>query len=269
MRKLAIQNPKNSHAKQMGRGLVGFIFFIGILAILFQCAPSSKTDSPASNEQIKQKPKPKLDYSQPAFTENYALVCHQSLLLAAAYSRKAGGGLNEIYEAFTAVWNRSEKIKKIGCEEWREGIPVYFVHRMEPPFDEFVSFSTSQSGMSEYFTMEPYLKNKPLPLVVGQLATSSSSLPESAASLQKENELQRKEDSGDVMNLSEEEFTKLFRCPETYTTLQQSKQGFAESLDWYAAHNSKVNADEFQSFRRKLLTAKHCEVTLRNLQNEN
>jgi len=266
MRNLLSMKPKNSHSQQIGRGFLGFLIFLGVLTALFQCTPSSKTASSTSSEPSKPKLEPKLDYSQPVFTGKYALVCNQSLLIAAAYSRKVEGGLNDIYEAFTAIWNRSEKIKKIGCEEWREGIPVYFVKRMQFPFDEFVSFSTNQSGMSEYFTMEPHLKNKPLPLVSGQTEPLASSPPE--LDTQKENQLGRREQSGDVVNLSEAEFTKQFRCPETYTTPEESKQGLADSLDWYAAHHQTVSPDAFLSFRKKLLVAKQCEVTLRNLEND-
>lgn len=262
MRKLAIQNPKNSHAQQTGRGLVGFILFIGILAILFQCAPSNKTGSSASNETAK--PKPKLDYSEPVITDSYALVCNQSLLISAAYSRKAGGGLHEIYDAFTAIWNRSEKIKNIGCEEWREGIPVYFVHRMDPPFDEFVSFSTSQSGMSEYFTMESHLKNKQLPLKDSQLATFPSS---SASTSGEESNVSDQviSNASGIASLTEADYIKQFRCPETYGDTEKSKQALAGDLEWFFAHHSNTTVESFLTYRKKLLVQHQCERTLKNL----
>ena len=100
----------------------------------------------------------KLDYSKPTFTTDYAIVCPQGVLLGAYLDRRAGHGPEEIYSAFTSIWNRSKKVEKLGCEEWRAGIRV-FAHPMDPPFQDFVGFSLAQGAMADFFTMEPHLTN--------------------------------------------------------------------------------------------------------------
>lgn len=98
------------------------------------------------------------DYSKPVFTQNYAIVCDQGILLAAAIDKRVDHGIHQVYEAFTSIWNRSTKVKELGCEQWRGGIRV-FAHRMHSPFNDFVGISLTANDGATLFTMEPHLTN--------------------------------------------------------------------------------------------------------------
>ena len=70
-----------------------------------------------------------------------------------------------------------------------------------------------------------------------------------------------------VEHLSEAQFDRQFRCPESYSSESESKQALANMLKWYAARNPKVTVDEVISFRMKLLEKHGCRETLRNIEN--
>jgi hypothetical protein len=55
------------------------------------------------------------------------------------------------------IWNRSAKVKELGCEEWKGGIRVY-AKPMES-FGDFVGFGRSSDGIHEFFTVESDLTN--------------------------------------------------------------------------------------------------------------
>ena len=55
-----------------------------------------------------------LDSSRGVQTTRYAIVCSQGILLSAMVSRSARNPLGSVYDAFTAIWNRSEKVKEAG-----------------------------------------------------------------------------------------------------------------------------------------------------------
>lgn len=71
----------------------------------------------------------------------------------------------------------------------------------------------------------------------------------------------------DISELSEDEFNRQFKCPETFIDDDQSKTALADMLKWYAAHNSTVTAEGFVKYRIKTLEKHRCEVTLRNIRN--
>lgn len=71
----------------------------------------------------------------------------------------------------------------------------------------------------------------------------------------------------DISELSEDEFNRQFKCPETFIDDDQSKTALADMLKWYAAHNSTVTAEDFVKYRMKILEKHRCEVTLRNIRN--
>jgi hypothetical protein len=96
----------------------------------------------------------KLDYSRQIYTVQGAIVCPQSLLL----DPRADHDANAIFEVFTALSDRDEKARNLGCEVLREGIPVY-AHRMSEPFDTYISISMSSDRQDGLFTMEADLEN--------------------------------------------------------------------------------------------------------------
>jgi hypothetical protein len=118
-------------------------------------AISQKLDPRAESKAVPQK----LDYSKPVYTVDYAVVCRDSVILAAAFDNRADKGLDAINDAFTALWNKSDKVKAVGCEEWRGGIRVY-ARRMEAPFDQYIGFGFSPDADRQYVTLEPYLTNQ-------------------------------------------------------------------------------------------------------------
>lgn len=74
-------------------------------------------------------------------------------------------------------------------------------------------------------------------------------------------------DSGhrDVAELSEGQFNQAFRCPEDLPSEPEQKQAIADTLRWFGAHNKNLTVADFVRFRVALLTAHHCDETLRNM----
>src|SRR5450830_261450 len=70
--------------------------------------------------------------------------------------------------------------------------------------------------------------------------------------------------------VTEAEFNRDFRCPESFNDEAQRKQGLIDMVNWNYAHtkivnDAKVNAANFLSFRMKVLESHHCNVTLENI----
>jgi hypothetical protein len=103
----------------------------------------------------------KLDYSKPVFTAGSSVVCPDSLLI----DSREDHDVNAVFDVFMAFFHRAEKAKALGCEELREGIPVYAAHRMAAPFNDFVAISWSTGAISNSFTMEGNLKNEEVPSI--------------------------------------------------------------------------------------------------------
>lgn len=68
-----------------------------------------------------------------------------------------------------------------------------------------------------------------------------------------------------VTNLSEDEFNKQFRCPESYSDDTQRMQATDNMLKWYGAHYKNTTLASVISFRVKLLEGHNCVVTLQNI----
>lgn len=99
-------------------------------------------------------PRPKLDVTRPMFTEANAAVCPISILM----SRSAKHSADNIVSALNSFWNRSQKIADLGCEEVREGIPVYGGW-MENTNENTVTIAFSREGPRVYFAMSRDIRN--------------------------------------------------------------------------------------------------------------
>jgi hypothetical protein len=99
-----------------------------------------------------------VDFTAPTFTRAAAVICRVDSLLKAAASRLAEDQFRLILDAFYSGWGRSDKVRKAGCEEWRDGIRVYGAGPMALS-PGFTSFATTPDGPSEYFTIERQLRN--------------------------------------------------------------------------------------------------------------
>jgi hypothetical protein len=72
-----------------------------------------------------------------------------------------------------------------------------------------------------------------------------------------------------ITQLTEDEFNKQFRCPESFDNDPQRKQAVDETLKWYGTHNKNATLSSIVSFRMKLLEDHHCNVTLQNIRINN
>jgi len=61
-----------------------------------------------------------VDFMLPLYTKSAALVCP----LAVAFDRRDGYGLKGAMDAHLSIFGHEEGIEKLGCQEWREGLPV-------------------------------------------------------------------------------------------------------------------------------------------------
>lgn len=109
-----------------------------------------------------QPPAERLDLSRPVQTTRGALVCPQEVLWRAVSSPRAADSMEAVYDAFGSSFNRIEKARALGCDEWRPGIQAVNAARMSLPFDGFVGFSRSQEALARgYFTVPSHLENSP------------------------------------------------------------------------------------------------------------
>lgn len=72
--------------------------------------------SPPVNEALHRP----LDFTKQIYTQDHAIICPLSLVS----DHRADHSPQVIFDAYTSIWNRSEKVKSLGCEEWRGGIAV-------------------------------------------------------------------------------------------------------------------------------------------------
>lgn len=112
----------------------------------------------------------KLDYSRPIATDDYAIVCPQTLL----FDVRADHDANAVLETFTAFSHRDEKARALGCEVVHGDIPVT-AHRMSSPFNDYVSISIPGFESGGFFTMEGDLKNTETPSQSHSVSTEWSS----------------------------------------------------------------------------------------------
>jgi hypothetical protein len=66
-------------------------------------------------------------------------------------------------------------------------------------------------------------------------------------------------------NVSEDDFSKSFRCPESYATEEDRKFELADFLYWYGSSHKTATIKSIAAYRTKLLEAHNCTVTLKNI----
>jgi hypothetical protein len=70
----------------------------------------------------------------------------------------------------------------------------------------------------------------------------------------------------DVTGLSDAEFSRRFRCPESYQTEAEQKAAVITFINWYAAkHGGNVTIESLTAYRMRLLEEHHCDKTLKNI----
>ena len=72
-----------------------------------------------------------------------------------------------------------------------------------------------------------------------------------------------------VIEMSEDEFSNNFRCPETYLSETDKASAIDDEFTWLTAHLGSVTIEQIVDFRMKLLKSHQCEVTLNNISNNN
>jgi hypothetical protein len=98
-----------------------------------------------------------LDYSRPIYTQQYAWVCPQSLVLDQLSAR---GGLRAYEDASLSMFNRRDKFTRLGCQEWQGGIRVYGKRLETSQTDiHLASIRLSPNDIANLFTSEHELKN--------------------------------------------------------------------------------------------------------------
>ena len=70
-----------------------------------------------------------------------------------------------------------------------------------------------------------------------------------------------------MAEITEDEFTASFRCPETYVSDEDKRDAIEDELAWLGAHYGSLNTNQIVEFRMSLLRARHCDVTLNNISN--
>lgn len=61
-----------------------------------------------------------INWAQPIYTRDRAIICPLSIL----DDPRADHDIPAIQDLWLSVWNRSAKVKALGCEEWRDGVAV-------------------------------------------------------------------------------------------------------------------------------------------------
>jgi curved DNA-binding protein CbpA len=69
-----------------------------------------------------------------------------------------------------------------------------------------------------------------------------------------------------MSELSEEEYSNSFRCPETYKTEAEKRDNILDSIAWLKTHKNQFTPDTLVEFRLQLLQSHHCDVTLDNIE---
>lgn len=100
-----------------------------------------------------------LDYSKPVVTDEGAIVCPESLLDRILLDPRADPDMNTVLDMFDSFFNREEKARALGCDVFKEDVPVYGAQPMDSSLKDIVSFGLSQGENSGYFTMAGELKN--------------------------------------------------------------------------------------------------------------
>ena len=101
---------------------------------------------------------------------------------------------------------------------------------------------------------------------IDEIATYVSRLAEQALGdipgLRREVEPKSGHGSKSTGQLSELQFKRQFRCPESYASDEESKKGFAESVTWFGENRKPFTVEGFARFRRQLLLEKRCQTAM-------
>lgn len=131
-------------------GLILLAVGISILIAFMQDETEATTPSPsgASGKPLH------IDFSRPVYTTDHAAICPLTLL----WDRRADRDAGAIIDAMTSIFDRSEKLKRLGCEEWKEGIRVEAT-----PMDDssLVLLRIDGDTDSSAFTLRWELENHP------------------------------------------------------------------------------------------------------------
>lgn len=137
-----------------------FVLFVGFIALGFfvsndeKTTTAAKAEDPKKEEAKKDDAPEKLDLSKPTFTQDYAAICPWELMS----DNRADHSPSVIIDAMTSIWNRSGRLKDLGCEEWRGGIRVFATSMGDGKGDGIVLVTTGPYG-GDMFTLSSQLTN--------------------------------------------------------------------------------------------------------------
>lgn len=99
---------------------------------------------------------PVLDYSQPVYTVDHAIVCPVGVLVASYLDGRADHGRQAIAALYISSVDRENRENALGCEEWRGGIKVKAVELEQRP-----EGLTLVQINGTFFTVKDDLTNNP------------------------------------------------------------------------------------------------------------
>jgi hypothetical protein len=69
----------------------------------------------------------------------------------------------------------------------------------------------------------------------------------------------------DVMHMTDAEYAKYFKCPESFKTDEERTEAIREFLNWAMTNHPNWTLNTLARFRMKLLVEKNCYITLQNI----
>lgn len=148
------QPTKSALTKQIGCLPVIGICFCAFVVLMIVGGYRSASDP----NQRPPSAKPALDVFRPMVTESDAIICPLEVFQMALIDKRADHGPEALADMYRSVLHRSEKVKAMGCEEWREGIKIYDPKKY---YDDgtMVTFSTSPNDYRRYIAPPIFFKN--------------------------------------------------------------------------------------------------------------
>jgi hypothetical protein len=136
------------------------VLFVAFIALGFFVSNDEKPKVAAKEEPKKEDVKKdaapeKLDLSKPTFTQDYAAICPFGLI----FDNRADHSPSAILDAIDSIWNRSSKLKDLGCEEWRGGIRVFASPMQDGDDSGVLLVKRIPDGDSNMFTLRSQLTN--------------------------------------------------------------------------------------------------------------
>ena len=143
---------------------IAFVFVAGLVASQFpshsSSDPSSQNSQPATVDKTTQEtPSPTssahvdLNYDEAIYTTKAAIVCPLGIL----FDKQEVHSFESIKDMYLSVFNRSEKVKKVGCEEWKSGVRVYA--RRSENGGPIIEITEDKDALATLFTLESELTN--------------------------------------------------------------------------------------------------------------